>query len=1021
MAWANINVMKRTFINFSLKTLTTILMVTASLLLSSCGGKTQETHVLVFSKTTGFRHSEAIAEGKKAFLKLAKKHNFTVNMTEDATAFNEDNLKQYRAVVFLNVSGSVLNAQQRNSFKRYIQSGGGILGIHAAADAEHDWSWYTKLIGAQFKSHPNVPSNVQQGSYLVLDQSHISTHSLPATWERKDEFYDFQKVNPDINVLVNIDETTYQGGITGKDHPAVWYQEFSGGRSYYTAMGHTPESYSEPLFLDVLWGGLTYVMGEHNKTPLNFAQAHTQKIPETNRFIKQDLLTDLNEPMTLDFSDSGDVFFTERSGNIHVYNLHTDDHRIIGKVPVLASYEDGLLGLALDPKHTQNKWLYLFYTHPSGEKFIVSRFELDQNGLLNLGSEKALLTIEKEILDGSHTGGDLIFDPNGSGDLFIAVGDNSSPRATGFAPIDERPDRLEFDAQRTSANTNDLRGKILRIHPEPNGTYTIPKGNLFEPGTPKTRPEIYTMGHRQPWRLSIDPKTGWLFLGDVGPDANEQVEGFGPAGHDEFNLVKKPGNFGWPYFVGNNKAYWNVNFTDNTSSHKFDETKPINTSPNNTGLTELPPAQKAFLWYPYAQSKEFPTLGSGGRSATGGPVFRKENFKGAKTAFPAYYEGKWFITDWMRGWVNVVSLDTQGNYDTIEPFMGGHKFVHPIDMDFGPDGNLYILEYGTGWFQGNPDAKLVKVEYNGGNRPPSAKITADRKGGSLPLNVNLTSSGSDDLDNDKLQYQWEVLNNEGESIHSSQKPSLNITFDTSGIYQATLTVDDLHGATDSSSVEIIAGNAEPELSILLETDKNYFVANETIEYQVTLFDHEDGSLKNGDIDSHDIDFEILYLPEHTDLEKILNSANPSATPAELQGAEVMINEGDCRGCHLLTKESVGPTFTDIAVVYKDDENAISKLSDKIINGGSGTWGEVSMSAHPEISLTDAENMVRYILNLAKDGKTEQSQPLKGKYTFKLPDGDNGKGTYVFKAVYTDKGTDDLPSITAMKTIILNSK
>ena len=163
------------------------------------------------------------------------------------------------------------------------------------------------------------------------------------------------------------------------------------------------------------------------------------------------------------------------------------------------------------------------------------------------------------------------------------------PRATLYAPIDERDGRSPWDAQKSSANTNDLRGKILRIHPEADGTYTIPDGNLFPKGTPKTRPEIYTMGHRNPYRISVDKHTGNVYWGDVGPDAGTDSAGVGPMAEDEYNVARQPGNFGWPYFVADNKAYNELNFATNQSGPKFDPAQPVNKSPNNTGLQSLPP------------------------------------------------------------------------------------------------------------------------------------------------------------------------------------------------------------------------------------------------------------------------------------------------------------------------------------------------------------------------------------------------------------------------------------------------
>jgi cytochrome c len=223
------------------------------------GMKNKETRILVFSKTAGYRH-QSISAGIEAIRRLGLKNHFMVDTTENASAFNEQNLKRYDAVIFLNTTGDVLNPEQQNNFERFIQAGGGYVGIHAAADTEYDWPWYGKLSGAYFNGHPKDP-NVQKGMFYVLDKKHPSTRALPKKWERADEFYNFKQINPDIKVLIMIDEKSYHGGTNGDNHPMAWYHEFDGGRSFYTNMGHTSETFSEPLFLKHLLGGIKYAAG----------------------------------------------------------------------------------------------------------------------------------------------------------------------------------------------------------------------------------------------------------------------------------------------------------------------------------------------------------------------------------------------------------------------------------------------------------------------------------------------------------------------------------------------------------------------------------------------------------------------------------------------------------------------------------------------------------------------------------------------------------------------------------------
>ena len=212
--------------------------------------------ILVFSKTAGYRHA-AIAEGKVALLKLGAENNFSVDTTEDASYFTEKTLKKYSAVIFLSTTGDVLNDEQQKVFEKYIQSGKGFVGVHAATDTEYDWAWYAKLVGANFLSHPKQ----QKAKLIVTDKNHLSTAHLPNTWERFDEWYNFKNINPAMHVVMNIDEGSYEGGKNGADHPMAWYMDYDGGKSFYTALGHTPESYSDPLFLQHLLGGIKYVTG----------------------------------------------------------------------------------------------------------------------------------------------------------------------------------------------------------------------------------------------------------------------------------------------------------------------------------------------------------------------------------------------------------------------------------------------------------------------------------------------------------------------------------------------------------------------------------------------------------------------------------------------------------------------------------------------------------------------------------------------------------------------------------------
>ncbi len=213
--------------------------------------------ILVFSKTMGFHHA-SIPAGIACLQKIGVDNNLKVDTTTDATVFNEKNLKQYAAVVFMSTTGNIFNEEQQAAFEKFIQAGGGFVGIHAATDTEYEWPWYNKLVGAYFKSHPK-----QQKAVLnVLDKTHISTMHLPANWKRFDEWYNFKSIQSDLHVLITIDEKSYTGGQNGDFHPMAWWHDFDGGRSFYTEFGHTDESFVDPLFVQHLTGGIAYAINK---------------------------------------------------------------------------------------------------------------------------------------------------------------------------------------------------------------------------------------------------------------------------------------------------------------------------------------------------------------------------------------------------------------------------------------------------------------------------------------------------------------------------------------------------------------------------------------------------------------------------------------------------------------------------------------------------------------------------------------------------------------------------------------
>lgn len=962
-------------------------LIIIALVISSCQTNRSKS-ILVFTKTAGYKHA-SIPDGVKAIQNLGSQMGFKVDTTSDATMFNEDILAGYDAVVFLSTTGNVLNHYQQADFERFIQAGGGFVGVHAAADTEYDWPWYNELVGAYFLSHPH-----QQDAILeVIDKNHPATVDLPSEWTHYDEWYNYRDIADGINVLINLDESSYEGGENGENHPIAWSRVYDGGRMFYTGMGHTSEAYSDPTFLKHLKGGIQYVLDGGRK---DYTKSKSQRVPLENRFKRDILLTNLNEPMEVDYLPEDKILFIERAGDVKLYDLNLREVSTVAHINVDYVSEDGLLGLAVDPNYPSNNWIYLFYTPKNADKLQrLSRFEL-RDKTLDLASEQTILEFPS-TRECCHSGGSLEFDAQGN--LYISTGDNTNPfESDGFSPSDERPGRSVWDAQKSSANTNDLRGKVIRIKPEDDGSYSIPKGNLFEDDDPRTRPEIYVMGVRNAFRMSIDQENGNVYWGDVGPDAGKSDSLRGPYGIDEINQAKHAGNWGWPYTRGNNIPYWDYDFDKKQPRKPFDPNNLINDSPNNTGLQKLPPAQASFIWYPYDASPEFPWVGTGGRTAMAGPVFRKSVIDPEAKTFPDYFEGKLFIYEWMRDWIYLVTMDENDAFVKAEPFMEHSEFHNPMDMVFGKDGSLYIIEYGESWNTQNLDAQLNKISYIAGNRVPIARISADKSIGASPMTVKFTGDQSEDLEGGNLTYLWS--SGDGQS---STKANPSFTFSDNGNYTVKLTVTDPEGLKSEANYQIATGNAPSKISVDFSSENIFYNSSGSLGYEVNVQDPEDGSLSNNGISSDDVFTHLEFLPEG-----IIERETPVGHQIEIDmNGKTLIDGSDCKACHAVANKINGPSYQQIAQKYSTSD--IPMLVEKVLNGGSGVWGETPMAAHPQLDEADVTEMVEYIMSL---GKTKASLPVKGELKFDQHNKFNLKGTYLLTVSYTDKGAEGISPITS---------
>jgi cytochrome c len=524
------------------------------------------------------------------------------------------------------------------------------------------------------------------------------------------------------------------------------------------------------------------------------------------------------------------------------------------------------------------------------------------------------------------------------------------------------------------------------------------------------------MGNRNPYRIAVDQHTGALYWGEVGPDAQTDSVERGPKGYDEINQARRAGNFGWPYFVGDNKAYMHVDFATGAPGERFDPAHPTNTSPNNTGLKDLPAAEKAFIWYPYDASPEFPLVGSGGgRTAMAGPVLYRSDFHRPARPFPAYYDKKLFIYEWMRGWIMAVTLGANGDFASMERFMSSHKFSNPMDMAFGPNGDLYVLEYGTGWFQGNDDARLLRIEYTAGNRAPVVAASVDRPAGPIPLKVALSSAGTADADGDALRYRWTISRRDGSVLRTLTGANPSFTFDRAGEYTASLTVTDAAGARSTATVPIVAGNDPPRVDVdVVGGNRSFFFPGVPVRYAVRVSDREDGSLENGRIKPEQVRVTAEYLPEG------VSAAATVAPQPSPNAGRALIEAGDCLACHRVDGKSIGPAYTAVARKYRSDSAATSRLVRKIRAGGSGVWGNVVMPPHPQLSEAQAGQMVAYILSLGSASPATPVLPVSGEYTPPVSPKGPAQGAVVLRAAYTDRGAYGLTGASTEKALVLRA-
>jgi glucose/arabinose dehydrogenase len=618
-----------------------------------------------------------------------------------------------------------------------------------------------------------------------------------------------------------------------------------------------------------------------------------------NNYEKITLTKDVGEPIDLAVMPDSRVLHTARNGDLRLTDPATGVTKITNHIDVYSNSEMGLQTVTLDPGFSSNKWVYLYYapremsgtanngapfpaTTPSGNApntlpdgadlsywnqwqgyDVLSRFKWDDaTDSLDLSTEQQIIKVQTNRGQCCHEAGDVGFDADGN--LYLATGDNtpaSTPGANGMAPNNNAPGfNPGFDDRRGAGNTNDLRGSILRIHVQDDGSYTIPEGNLFPESADtdnKTRPEIFVKGVRNPFRINVDTVTHTLSWGDYGPDAGQPIAERGPMGYVEWNItpLDKAMEGGWPYCTGDQFNYNEWNYETETPGPWFDcAAGPVNNSTWNTGLHQLPPATPADIYYGDNADDQpaawhlLTDLGGGGQAPMGGPIYHFDADNPSTTKFPAYWDSKAFMAEFSQDYVVAFTVDyPDGPVTNIEDFlpnaelsrMGQPIWDNVMDMEFGPDGSMYVLEYGDGFFRQNPDSGLYRVDYSPGNKAPQAHFTETPNSSSeAPLTVTFDASASVDPEGQPLTYEWFF---DDDDTVDATGVTVTHTYTELGGYTARLRVTDPGGRFGVTSRTVSVGNQAPTVTVDTPANGGFFNWGDYVPFTITTNDPEEGT------------------------------------------------------------------------------------------------------------------------------------------------------------------------------------
>ncbi|MFF0835047.1 MULTISPECIES: ThuA domain-containing protein [unclassified Streptomyces] len=910
--------------------------------------------VLVFTKSADPKPAVTDA-GVSAIRQLGDQLRFAVQVTDDARKFDEEHLKQYRAVVFLNTSGDVLTTGQQDAFEAYYRAGGGFVGIGSAIEAQPDWTFLSDALGTRASGR----AGVQPGTVKVADRVHDASKNLPEYWTHTDDWYNFKSnVRGKSHVLATVVEDAFKkqswggdltgisGGKMGYDHPVTWCKDWAGGRSFYTALGNTADSFGEKDMRSHLGGAIKWAAGQADPVYSDCGATVLSNYQQTAVATPPNL----NEPIGFDVLPDGRTLQTDRRGSIRLHDPKSNKTTVLAQIPVYTNSEDGMYGPGIDNDFKTNHWVYLYYAPPTvkdvklstGEVvtqttptadapttgaspsvwdpwvgyFQLSRFKFvdadgDTPAHLDVGSEQEIMRVPVNRGACCHVAGDIDFDSHDN--LWLTTGDDTPSgggNSGGFSPFNDMKTTTGqynapfVDARRSAQNTNDLRGKVLRISVKDGdiatgaqnkfgGAYTVPSGNLFPVGKEKTRPEIYAMGFRNPFRIQVD-ENDVAYITDYSPDSQTPQNFRGPAGTGRVEIVRKPANYGWPMCVRQDLPYYRWNFNTSTPldspAQPFECDNPDRGPKNDSrwnleggpsvepGLEYAPPVANADIWYSFTPENRadnpigtpcaayyngsgattcprlFPELGTGGVGPHGAAKYHFDPDNPDRTKLPPYYDNAIFTGEFTRDTVKEVRLDSKNRVfkindaldcaglnaqrvpDTSKPF----ECDNPMDLQFDGKGHFYLLAYGDGFFTSNPDAGLYRWDYVKGQRAPIPKLTATPTNGPAPLNVKFSSDGSRDPDAaDSIRFEWDF---NGDGVVDSVDPDPQYTYTTPGQYTAKLTVIDSSGKSASANTTITVGNTAPVVKVNAPVDGGLFSFGEDIPFSVTVTDPEDGTV-----------------------------------------------------------------------------------------------------------------------------------------------------------------------------------